>query len=453
MSPVIESILKSFSSRDYASLLFCSLIFISLYNNIEAREALNNIRKIIMRRTIITIMIILTCYMVFCILVLLKFNIWNTSLAKDTVIWFIFCAFPQVLNVGINQTITAKKIFIETFSATLILTTVLEFFANFFTFNIAVEFLIILAAYLFYISTARSRINNTHSSKKIELMINIVFAFTIFSFTAYKIFTEASSFFTVETLIAMFLPFLLSILFFPILILFYGYFRISESYSSAFIVAKIFINNKAVLFFSKFYAIIRFNLSLNAVEMWKLILPNKDISSMKDSFVLINEILRNINLQKQVDCAAYGWEIEKARGFLNKFGFKVSEYKADASDWFASAKYLIDNQQILNDSIFYYMSGTNCCVTSIDIILTIYQCNNDEQKSLNFFIECFQELSSKLFIEKNVYRDVEKSITEKQNYHVNIDNLQILTRYEQFPALYTFKISINNNSQQTTLDR
>lgn len=217
-----------FSTRELALLiwLFIALAVINFRKN--TRESLSRIFKLLFGKQIGTILLLFILYIILTVFLLWKISIWDLSLMKDTLFWFISVAL--VLFLSINK-VRDTHFFKETVKESFKWTIIVEFLVNFYTFSLPVE-LILLPIMLFLVLTqAYSKTERKYekASKFLTKFIGII-VLVFIGFATYKTFCNSQGFFTLHNLLAFLLPSILTILLIPLLYMFALYINYEEMF-------------------------------------------------------------------------------------------------------------------------------------------------------------------------------------------------------------------------------
>ena len=88
----MKTILEIFSTRELSLLLWIALAVSAMLFVKDVRESLGGVFKLLFGKQIGTILLMLTVYVVAILFVLYKFGIWDFTLLKDTIFWFVSVA-------------------------------------------------------------------------------------------------------------------------------------------------------------------------------------------------------------------------------------------------------------------------------------------------------------------------------------------------------------------------
>ncbi len=220
---MISEILKSISNREKALLIWLTLLLIVILFNKGIRQSLWEeitllFAKEIFAKEILFPILALTLNTAFFVFLLYKLNLWDFSLLKDTIFWFVGLGFITLINVNKANDINYFKNFVLD---TLKWTIIVEFIINFISFNLWIE-LIILP-----IMTMAGRIqvlaerNIKHQAVK-KLMEYFIAYFSLFVFccSLYLTIKQHENFLSIQTLKTFILPMVLSLTLLPFIYLF-----------------------------------------------------------------------------------------------------------------------------------------------------------------------------------------------------------------------------------------
>jgi hypothetical protein len=234
----MDKIINSFSTRE-TSLIIWLIISLTLFMfNKEVRNSIFNVLRQLFSGYILATLIAFLIYTSICVFILYSFSLWDKSLLKDTVFWSIGFGFIALMNTNkVKSRTYFKDIFFETIKWTIII----EFIANFFTFSLTTE-LIILPVIVFstILQLVASKEEKHRPVEKLFKYFLMGFSFFLFFFAFYKTVTSTKDLLTIENLKSFLLPIYLSITFLPFMYLF----NLFVKYEYLWIILKFNIKNK-----------------------------------------------------------------------------------------------------------------------------------------------------------------------------------------------------------------
>jgi len=205
-----------------------------------------------------TVLIAMFSYITLLIFLLIKFNIWDITLLKDTLLWFIFAGFGMLLN--INKIQQDDRYFKRLILTNLRLALVLEFIVNLYSFSLFIE--LILTPFLFIaigLSTIAGIKSDHKAAKKFIDFTLSIFGIYLLYYAFVNIIKDFHNFTALNNIFAFLLPLALTFAFMPFLY----FFALLATYESFYMRLGFSIKNREKLSKSakiKIFNIYRFNL-------------------------------------------------------------------------------------------------------------------------------------------------------------------------------------------------
>jgi hypothetical protein len=171
--------------------------------------------KLLINPTIGTILFIMIVYVFGLLLVLCKFDLFDTSQIKDIIFWFITVAIILLFTVNkADDTKFFKDILIESCKWTI----ALEFVLNFYTFNLILELLLMPFLIILALAQAIAETDDKYSQvrKLIQNVLSII-GLILIAYTTFKTFINFKDFFTINNLLSFLLPPIMTVLLIPYL--------------------------------------------------------------------------------------------------------------------------------------------------------------------------------------------------------------------------------------------
>jgi len=238
---------QQFNTREIAIILWLFILTIWILSQKNIRKSLLDVLKSLFQIKILSVIIAAIVYTGFTVLVLVKIGIWDFSLLKDTIYWFLAVAFVLLMNT--NKANQEKGFFVKILKDNLKIILALEFILTLYTFNLIAE--IILVPILVFIG-AMSAVSEL---KKEYLPVKKLFDFILSSigiffivFALGKVFGDFQNIMTSQNLKTFILPPLLTVGFIP----FVYFFALIMAYETLFVRLSIFNrNNPDLIKFTK----------------------------------------------------------------------------------------------------------------------------------------------------------------------------------------------------------
>lgn len=213
--------LKSLSTREFSILIWSIIIIAAIIIFGNSQKQILGVIKAFFARKLVYFYIVIGGYMFLMIQILNKTIFWETYLFKDFTIWLFGFAMVSFFNSNkINTNSELKKRFLEIFSATIII----DFVINFFTFNLVWELIIIpvvsfIAILQYFAEINKEKIGYEKVSGFLKWVLTII-GFSLLSYVIHKLYNNYNEILKVNNLKSFLLPVILSVLYFPILLLF-----------------------------------------------------------------------------------------------------------------------------------------------------------------------------------------------------------------------------------------
>jgi hypothetical protein len=216
--------MELFSNREIATGIWLLIITTLIIFKVDKNITINCI-KAILNPKLLCLALIILIFIILSTIILVKVNIWNTELLKDTIMYYLFLAIPFTYSKVINNKEPITKRFIK---ISLSFSAIFSLFFNIESFSLIIEITLLPIISLFTLIQATTK---EEKVKALSLRILGVFAITILSINAINIFNTPDKYLNIETLISFTLPIFYSLIIIPCLHIFYMY----ASYESIFV--------------------------------------------------------------------------------------------------------------------------------------------------------------------------------------------------------------------------
>ena len=211
----MQTIQTIFSTRELAAIIWICIFLCIILINKKIRNSFSLLLKAFFDRKIQTIVFLLLIYIFIVVFLFKELSFWDISFLKDTVFWFFTVAL--VLLFDYNK-IKGLKSFKEIIKKTLKWTIIIQFMANYYTFSLKAELILVPVFIIINLLIAYSPTIDRGEkvvgflSKTLGIIVLMVFLFAF-----YKIVVNFDTFFTLINLkIFVWIP-ILTILFLPFL--------------------------------------------------------------------------------------------------------------------------------------------------------------------------------------------------------------------------------------------
>jgi hypothetical protein len=214
------------STRELAVLIWVAVVIIIMTLTPSLRKPFGGVIRALFVRQILLAIFFLITYVAGLITILKYFSFWDVSLLKDTIFWFFGFAIMTFFNINkAKQNHFFKVLLVESLKWTVLI----EFLINFYTFKLIVELIAFPLLVFVVLIQAFSQNNAEHAavSNVIAKLLSIIGA-VYFAYALYRTIAEYQQFFTVQSVYALLLPVVLTILVIPFLYLLAVYVQYEE---------------------------------------------------------------------------------------------------------------------------------------------------------------------------------------------------------------------------------
>lgn len=248
-----------FNNREIAIIFWVLIFFVLILFHKKIRTSLFSFLKILTSKKIILLIFSMLLYVFPIIYLFHKIGFWDTSMIKDTILWFFGVAFIMLIN-SIKAT-EHERYFKNVILNNLKLIVLLEFIFNLYVFNLAVELILMPILVIIVMISAFAELKEEYMvvKKVFDYILGIIgICFILFAFS--NIFIDFRSFANVDNFRSFLLPPILTIVFLP----FMYFFTLYTMYESYFIRLDIFNENKAITRYAKrkIFALCHLNLKM-----------------------------------------------------------------------------------------------------------------------------------------------------------------------------------------------
>lgn len=210
----MDKIFEVLSNREIALIIWIILALALCILNKQVRNSLYALIKLVFTTPVLLIVNLLVLdYTLLAIDFLQRTQFWDESLIKDTVFWTLGTGFVLMFNsANTKEAGHFKKVLFDVIKWTIIL----EFIANFYTFSLLTE--IILLPILVFIGVIQAYSELYPKYKKVETIfkaINGLIGLSILSYATYKTFNQSEALLTIASLKSFLLPLLLTVIYLP----------------------------------------------------------------------------------------------------------------------------------------------------------------------------------------------------------------------------------------------
>ena len=384
-------LLNIFSTREIATIIWGIILFIALLFVKGFPKILGDFFKIVGSKFVIQLISISAIYTALIVTLLWKFRLWDSTLLKDTCLWFLFSFIGIVFNVDKAKDFSFFKNIIKDSIAIIMF---FQFIVNFYTFSLPIELIItpivsfIVIIQGFAEATQKREPSHQQVASCFKKIMSI-FGIGLLIFTIYKTVADYESFFTISTLQSFLLPINLTLLSMPF---FYGL-AIYMEYESLFTVIKHLRRHESPLIPKKLMraTMLYANVNINKLSrVWKY---HSYFNPIKET--PYNYIKRIVNKPQHVvgnnaKLSIFN-DVAKVLKVLSNCGLgELEEWMRQGGDYYYSSspfyRFKTADKGLTDNSIQYLLSGEETYINQIDISLNI-GLEQDHKQALIMFRE------------------------------------------------------------------
>ncbi|MBF4280188.1 hypothetical protein EAY27_24200, partial [Vibrio anguillarum] len=205
----------------------------------------------------------LLLYISIVVYLLYSIDVWNAGQLKNTIVWFVFIGFVQLMN---TTKITDPKEYLKaSLNSQFKLIVLIEFLVAFHSYGFITELFLVTVATLFACCSAFAKGKPEYKQvQKISDYILVVMGTLIFIDSILNIYNEPGKFFSVNTFRDFLVPMLLSVSLLPYVYVFY-YFL---AYERAFVITHIYTDSKQLQRYAKIRSFVAFKGKPSLIHKW-----------------------------------------------------------------------------------------------------------------------------------------------------------------------------------------
>lgn len=209
---VVSRVLEQFNSREEAAAFWLFVALIAALFNKGIRSALWSCVRAFLQPKILMILAFAVFYVLLVVVALSKIRLWNSSLVKDTVVWFVGTAFVAMLNVTNAGEHFFRRVLIDNVK----LAALLEFVMNLYTFSFWAEVPLTLTIFSsVMISAVAGAKPEQAPAKKLSQNVLSLIGFVMLAFVVYKSISSFSDIATWATARSFALPLIMTLALIP----------------------------------------------------------------------------------------------------------------------------------------------------------------------------------------------------------------------------------------------
>ncbi|MCD0490592.1 hypothetical protein LPB86_20305 [Pedobacter sp. MC2016-14] len=266
-----------FNTREQAYLFWGIPLLIWLLSPRNTRKSAGGIVKALFCRQFVYIYIIALAYISCSIFLLHAVKIWDISLIKDTIMWFLFVALPLMFQAG--KIDSFQKFLKEIVTPLIAFSIIFEYIFGLYTFKLWIEVLMVPALVMLGGMLAVSERKSEYAQVNKLLKGTQFFSGLIAVFFIMLHLVQHYQEYVNRTVLMQFLiPLFLSLLFLPLL---YGI-AMFIHYETAFIILKRHFRHHTMYRYAMLTTMLRFNGDLEGMNRWKQIVFSKNLQGRSE---------------------------------------------------------------------------------------------------------------------------------------------------------------------------
>ncbi len=353
------------------------------------------VKALFCKQFIYVYLIVLT-YLFICVWVLYKFNLWDASLIKDTVMWLLFVALPLMYNaVKISS---FKKFVTQVVRPLVAFSVIFEYIFGLYTFNLWIEILLVPIAV--FIGGTLAFSERKPEYRQVHKLMNGVFILLgLVSLAAVIIhlFHHYTDYLNRLTLMQFIMPLFLSLMFLPLL---YGIAMFTH-YETAFVALKRQFRLPGVYKYAMFKAMLRFHGDLKGMERWKRMAFTKNLQTREevDEAITLVKTLQDAEQNPHTVNEGLGWSPYQIKDLLVSQGIETPDYRNTIDEEFCaiSFPFKLTDDPIFSDTITYMVLGDQLVAKELHLGLKVYNGTIDNSLSLIRLLQCSEMLYQSVF--------------------------------------------------------
>jgi len=361
------------NNRELALLVWSVVLVVLVVIYPRTRKNIGGLLKVAFDPRLSVIYGIMAVYTAAIVYFLDRLELWDSSQLNNTVLWFLTVALVSLKDIVKSEQINYfKKTAIDIFG----LTALIQFITGVYTFSFIVELLLVPVAALLGGMIAVAETDPKNSSVK-KLLNGILVAAGVFTigFTIYKTVTDFKTFASKGTLSDFLIPGVLSLMFLPLVYVL----SIYAAQETAFIGFSRNLKPK-LLRFAKWHTLVHFAFNKEDLFRWKRFVLFRKIETKNElrSSVKFIKDLKKIEKNPPNISPEAGWSPYKAKDLLIQEGIITTHYQPTfEDDWSASSNYFKIDDNVLANTIAYYIQGNSDAAKTLKLVLDV----NDPTKA------------------------------------------------------------------------
>lgn len=358
------------NNREIAVLIYSSILLTALLLWEKGRRPALNVARAFFTPDLAQIWLIMSLYVAVCVWLLAWLNLWEWPNLKSTLLWWLTVGFTTIFEA--RRLKEEPHMLRKTVSDAFKLSTIIVFVAELVSFPLWVELLMLpsLTLLALLIAVSEPQTDKPSFSKTLNLLRGLqkLTGLIILGFSYWLVASRVTEFWSPNILREFALPLMLWLLFIPFIFMLANY----MTYEEAFIHLQMRPKQNSIVKYARWRALFAFGGNTDGVKRLARDIRGRDISNKKDVNEAIREIKRLLKVEKNPPDVPRieGWSPHNARLFLKEYNLVTDDYHRTLWEWFAHAPSVKLNDNLLADSISYYLSGRERAVTRLRLALS-----------------------------------------------------------------------------------
>lgn len=436
------NLFDSLNSREQASLIWITVFIIGMLSIKNIRLSAAKLIRTFFKSKLLLPIGLITGYAATCVGILYWLGLWNTSLLKDTIVWYL--AVPFLTFFRTNKIAEDKWYFCKTIKDLLAFSAIGEFLINTYTLSLWIELIIVFIAILIALLLAAAGKQEKYLSVRKLLTGTLALIGTgLIIYTIVQLVNHMGGFASWQTLNTFLLSPLLTLLYLPCIYLLLVYMQ----YATTFTLLPFAINDKQLLKNAKIKALLQFGLNWRALKRWQTNLSRLPVpqtkAELEHTFQHYRQ-LKKLETQKPAVPKNDGWSPYQAKDFLIEQGITTGHYdKAYEETYFAiSPAIKLSDGLHFYDTATYSLEGTMEKATSLLLSFKLWEPFTTDQLKpvLKYTTSLFQKV-----LNEPPPSAITEAIREKCSTQINKDPYGLFVRVIDFEGNrkgYDLEISI-----------
>lgn len=444
----MNNLFNIFSNRELASIIWLIVILATLLIWSKGRFHLKEIAKSAFVPKLTITYLSFIAYIFIIVVLLWKCNFWNTSLLKDTIIWFVFSALGVFFS--LNKVKDASY-FVQLIKGSISVTVIIEFFVNLYTFSLLAELIILPCLVFMVMLSAYSEIsaetNNEH--KKVNSCLNQLLGIIGLIYIGFALYRTIMEFKTVPW-IDVSKQFILPVILTASSVPYFWGLALYMKYENMFVANnRIFKDSsKTERLMMKIYVIYYGNFSFKRVyRIWKKIsfLAYENSTDYRKYIkqVASSPTYKKAPITNKMSIQLFN-DIDTCCKSLSSLRIgELSEWNQlqDLGEFYCSNSYYSIKPYGVSN-LLLSLQGEELHIHQLELALSIHN-NEEREESILKFKECVEEIFRLLLL--HIPHNISNSILKGQSYNSENDYFSIEFTVELIGRVESFILVIKSN--------